>query len=194
MRPLTEEETKKLFEKLAQYIGPNTTRLLQSKNDHSNHDNNNEQQQDEEHVFRLHKGRIWYMPLRLAKLASCVSKSNLMGIGVLFAKVTHNGHIRIQVTALDYIAQYSLFKVWVKPNQEQKFLYGGHITRAGLGRITESTPKYQKVAVFSMGDIPLGFGVAALGTVECRRCEMNATVLFHEADVGEYLRNEARLT
>ncbi|ESL07305.1 hypothetical protein TRSC58_05008 [Trypanosoma rangeli SC58] len=182
MRSLTEEETKKLFDKLAQYIGPNTTHLLERKGE------------EEEHVFRLHKGRIWYMPLRLAKLASCVAKSNLMGIGVLFAKVTHNGHVRIQVTALDYIAQYSLFKVWVKPNQEQKFLYGGHVTRTGLGRITESTPKYQKVAVFSMGDVPLGFGVAALGTLECRKCEMNSTVVFHEADVGEYLRNEARLT
>ncbi|CCW63139.1 unnamed protein product [Phytomonas sp. EM1] len=181
MRELTEEETKKLFEKLTQYIGANAPHLLDRKG-------------EEEHVFRLHKGRIWYMPLRLAKLSSCVAKSNLMGIGVLFAKVTHSGSIRIQVTALEYIAQYSLFKIWIKPNQEQKFLYGGNVTRAGLGRITESTPKYQKVIAFSMGDIPLGFGVAAQSTLECRKCEMNAQVLFHEADIGEYLRNEARMT
>lgn len=181
MRPLTEEENTKLFEKLAQYIGANTTHLLERKG-------------DDEYVFRLHKGRIWYIPQRLAKLASCVAKNNLMGIGVLFAKVTHNGNVRIQVTALEYIAQYSLFKIWVKPTQEQKFLYGGNVTRAGLGRITEATPKYQKVAVFSMGDIPLGFGVAAQSTLECRKCEMNAQVLFHEADVGEYLRDEDRMT
>ncbi|KEG09680.1 RNA-binding protein [Trypanosoma grayi] len=182
MRALTEDETRRLFDKLAQYIGPNTAQLLQRRGE------------AEPYVFRLHRSRVWHMPQRLARLASCVAKSNLMGIGVLVAKVTHNGHMRIQVTALDYIAQYALFKVWVKPNQEQKFLYGGHVTRAGLGRITEATPKYQKVAVFSMGDVPLGFGVAALGTLECRKCEMNATVLFHEADVGEYLRNEAKLT
>ncbi|CBH16346.1 RNA-binding protein [Trypanosoma equiperdum] len=215
MRPLTEEETKKLFDKLAQYIGPNTAHLLQQKgtksagvapfnngkttgnngsNDDDDGDDGEEQNSQQTYVFRLHKNRIWYMPLRLAKLASCVAKSNLMGIGVLFAKVTHHGHVRLQVTALEYIAQYSLFKVWLKPSQEQKFLYGGHVTRAGLGRITEATPRHQKVAVFSMGDVPLGFGVAALGTLECRRCEMNSTVLFHEADVGEYLRNEARLT
>ncbi|KAG8343614.1 hypothetical protein ERJ75_001439500 [Trypanosoma vivax] len=204
MRPLTDDEAKRLFDKLAQYIGPNTTHLLQQKNGASitgrgegtTKENPTAEQCDEqeEYVFRLHKSRIWYMPLRLAKLASSVAKSNLMGIGVMFAKVTHNGHIRIQVTALEYIAQYSLFKVWLKPNQEQKFLYGGHVTRAGLGRITEATPRHHKVVVFSMGDVPLGFGVAALGTLECRRCEMNSTVLFHEADVGEYLRNEARLT
>eukprot|EP00796_Vickermania_ingenoplastis_P006217 gene6217-4475_t len=168
MRALTSDEYKKLFDKLAQYIGQNTTHLL-------------EQKGENECVFRLHKSRIWYIPKELAKLSSCVAKSNLMGIG-FFAKVTHNGHIRIQITALEYIAQYAVFKIWVKPNQEQKFLYGGNVTRAGLGRITESTPKYQKVAVFSMGD----------STLDCRKCEMNSQVLFHEADVGEYLRDEER--
>lgn len=181
MRELTTDEYKRLFDKLAQYIGQNATHLLEEKG-------------DEENVFRLHKSRIWYMRKELAKLSSCVAKTNLMGIGVLFAKVTHNGHIRIQITALEYIAQYAVFKIWVKPNQEQRFLYGGNVTRAGLGRITESTPKYQKTAVFSMGDVPLGFGVAAQSTLECRKCEMNAQVLFHEADVGEYLRDEDRLT
>ena len=33
-------------------------------------------------------------------------------------------------------------KVWIKPNAEQSFLYGNHIMKAGLGRMTESTPKY----------------------------------------------------
>jgi 60S ribosome subunit biogenesis protein NIP7 len=180
MRALTEAETKALFEKIAKYIGPNTKHLLD--------------RTDEEWVFRLHKHRIWYMPKRLAKLASCVAKKNLMGIGILFAKVTHNEHMRIQITALDFLAQYAQFKIWVKPNQEQSFMYGNHITRAGLGRITEDTPQYQGVAVFSMSDVPIGFGVAAQGTLQCRKCEMNTTVLFHEADVGEFLRDEARLT
>lgn len=182
MRPLTDEETKKLFDKLAKYIGPNTQHLVESKGS------------KDEWCFRLHNARIWYMPLRLAKLASSVAKKNLMSIGVLFAKVTHCGHIHIQITALEYLAQYSIFKVWVKPSQEQQFLYGSHITRSGLGRITENTPQYQGVAVFTMADVPIGFGVAAQGTAQCRKCEMNTTVLFHEADVGEFLRNEARLT
>ena len=68
----------------------------------------------------------------------------------LFAKQTHNGHVHVQITALEYIAQYALYKVWVKPSQEQSFMYGNHITRNGLGRITENTPQYQGVAVFNM--------------------------------------------
>ena len=87
-----------------------------------------------------------------------------------------------------------MFRVWVKPAHEQSFLYGNNLTRAGLGRITENTPQYQGVAVYNMADVPIGFGVTAQGTLQCRKAEMNSNVLFHEADIGEFLRNESTLT
>jgi hypothetical protein len=46
-------------------------------------------------------------------------------------------------------------QVWVKPNTEQSFLYGNHVAKAGLGRMTENTPKYQGVVVYNMNDVPL---------------------------------------
>ena len=179
MRNLTTEEMEQLMKKLAKYIGANTKHLLDRK--------------DEGWCFRLHARRIWYMPARLAAAASSIARDNLLAIGVLIAKVTHAGHMRVQITALDILAQYAPFKIWVKPAQEQGFMYGGNITRAGLGRITEETPQYTGVAIYTMGDIPVGFGVASQSTLQCRKCEMNSTVLFHEADIGEYLRNEATL-
>ena len=47
------------------------------------------------------------------------------------------------------------YKIWLKPNAEQQFLYGHHVMKSGLGRITEDTPQYQGVIVYSMGDVPL---------------------------------------
>ena len=46
-------------------------------------------------------------------------------------------------------------KVWIKPNGEMPFLYGNHVVKAHLGRITEDTPEHQGVVVFSMNDTPL---------------------------------------
>lgn len=46
-------------------------------------------------------------------------------------------------------------KIWVKPSAEQQFLYGHHIMKSGLARITEGTSQYQGVVVFSMNDLPL---------------------------------------
>lgn len=46
-------------------------------------------------------------------------------------------------------------QVWIKPNGEMPFLYGNHVVKAHLGRITEDTPEHQGVVVFSMNDIPL---------------------------------------
>jgi len=39
-----------------------------------------------------------------------------------------------------------------------------------------------------------GFGVTARSTDECRSLDPTAVVVFHQADIGEYLRNESTLT
>ncbi len=54
--------------------------------------------------------------------------------------------------------------------------------------------RYQGVAFFSMNDVPLGFGVAAASTKECRKLQSTAIIAFHQADVGQYVREEDALT
>lgn len=71
-------------------------------------------------------------------------------------------------------------------------MYGNHVVKAHLGRITEDTPEHQGVVVLSMADIPLGFGVSARSTVDTRKLDPTGLVVFHQADVGEYLRDEVR--
>lgn len=70
------------------------------------------------------------------------------------------------------------------------FLYGNHILKSGLAKITENTPSNAGVVVFSLSDVPLGFGVAAKSTADCRTADPGTIVTLHQADVGEYLRSE----
>jgi len=100
----------------------------------------------------------------------------------------------ISITFLDYLAQYATYKVWVKPQSEMGFLYGNNIVKSGLGRMTEGIPQYAGVVVFSMTDIPLGFGVAAQPTEVCKDLDPGANVVLHQGDVGEYLRVEDELS
>ena len=44
-----------------------------------------------------------------------------------------------------------------------------------------------------MNDIPLGFGVTARSTSDCRKLDPTGIVVFHQADIGEYLRGEETL-
>lgn len=63
------------------------------------------------------------------------------------------------------------FKVWVKPGAEQSFLYGNHVLKSGLGRITENTMQYQGVVVYSMADVPLvSFGTMMLCRSQAWTC------------------------
>ena len=75
-------------------------------------------------------------------------------------------------------------QIWLKPSAEMQFLYGNNVLKSGLARITENTPTYTGVVIYNMADIPLGFGVTAKSTNECRALDPSAIVAFHQADAG----------
>ncbi|CAG8556043.1 7211_t:CDS:2 [Paraglomus occultum] len=122
--------------------------------------------------------------------ATSVGRDRLISLGVCFGKFTKTRKFKLHITALDYLAQYAKHKVWIKPNGEMSFLYGNHVLKAHIGRITEDTPEHQGVVIYSMADVPLGFGVTARNTIDIRKLQPTDIVVFHQADVGEYLRDE----
>jgi len=180
MRPLTDEETEQVFKKLAKFIGDNVKQLID--------------RSDGVYCFRYHLDRVFYSNEDLMKRAASISRDNLICFGTCLGKFTKTKKFRLNITALDYIAPYAKYKVWVKPNAEQQFLYGHHVLKSGLGRITDNTPTNVGVVVYSMNDIPLGFGVSAKSTTDCRRADPTTIVVLNQADIGEYIRNESELT
>ncbi|RYO75606.1 hypothetical protein DL766_004248 [Monosporascus sp. MC13-8B] len=199
MRPLTEPETKVLFDKLANYTGSSLKNLIAPLDDSPDADR---------YVFRLHKDRVYYVLLSIANLATSVARENLSSLGVclgtisdsespprhhlppwshtglgfgtsaltygLIGRFTKSGKFRLHITALPILAEHARYKIWIRSNGEMPFLYGGNVVKAHVGRFTEDTPEHQGVVVLSMDDKPLGFGVTA-------------------ADCGEYLRDEDTL-
>lgn len=146
------------------------------------------------------------MRLSIANLATSVARHSLLSLGTCLGKFTKTGRFRIHITALDIIAPHARYKVWIKPNGEMPFLYGGNILKAHVGRWSDDCPEHQGVVVYSMDDTPLvqhryttmspeimtkldqGFGVTARSTAETRRLEPTRITTFRQADVGEYLR------
>ena len=116
-----------------------------------------------------------------------------MSLGTMFGKFTKSGKFRLTIHSLDYLAKYAKNKIWVKANSEMPFLYGHHVTKAGLGRITENTRQHDGVVVYNMAGLPLGFGLAAQPTEVCAKIEPTAIVLLHQGDIGEYLRDEQEM-
>ena len=179
VRSLTEEELKIFFEKLAKYIGRSIKNLID--------------RSDATYCFRLHNQHVYYVNEKVMRKATNIKAENLVALGTAFGRFTKSRKFVLAITALDCLAPFAKFKVWLKPTAELSFLYGNHVLKAGLGRITEDCPKYQGVVIYNMADIPLGFGVTARSTTETRRLEPTGIVAFHQADVGEYLRDEETL-
>merc|ERR1719424_1128634 len=176
MRPLTEDETKKVFEKLAKFIGRNIEMMIN--------------RSDELYCFRIVKDRVFYISESNMRLASNIGRDNLLAVGTCVGKFTKSGKFHLTIHCLDYLAQYTKYKVWVKPSSEMSFLYGNNIPKNGLGRMTDDTPQYAGVVVYNMNDVPLGFGIAAQSTAFVKELDPMANVVLHQCDVGEYLRFE----
>lgn len=180
MRPLSEIEVKAVLSKLKEYLGSNLRQLIE--------------RDDEPHVFRLHKQNVFYVSESVLKKTGCVARDKLVACGVCFGKFTHSGKFHLKITCLDFLARLCKYKIWLKPNGEQHFLYNNHVVKAHLRRITEDVPRNAGVVIFSeIHDIPLGFGKAARTTAECREVPPEAIVAYHHSDIGEYLREEANL-
>jgi 60S ribosome subunit biogenesis protein NIP7 len=152
MRPLTDTETKTLFEKLANYTGKSLNNLLTDTvaNPHA--------KQPDRYVFRVQKDRVYYVRESLANLATSVARDSLLSLGTCLGKFTKTGKFRLHITALDVIAPHARYKVWVKANGEMPFLYGGHVVKAHIGRWSEDAPEHAGAVVMSMNDTPLVSG------------------------------------
>ncbi|CAD7676038.1 unnamed protein product [Nyctereutes procyonoides] len=134
-----------MFEKIAKYIGENLQPLVD--------------RPDSTYCFRLHNNQVYYVSEKILKLAANISGDKLVSLGTCFGKFTKSHRFRLHVT----------------PGAEQSFLYGNHMLKSGLSRITENT--CQGVMVYSMAD----------STQDCSKVDPMATVAFHQADIGEYL-------
>lgn len=128
-----------VFAKLANYTGRSLNNLVASTED-----------QSERFVFRLHGNRVYYMPLKLANLAVSIPRGNLLSVGTMIGKFTKTGKFRLNITCLSIIAPYARYKLWVKPNGEMPFLYGGNVVKAHIGRWSEDCPEHSGVVVYSM--------------------------------------------
>ena len=62
MRPLTEEETKTMFDKLAKYIGAENIKLLVDRSDGT-------------YCFRLHRERVYYVSEKIMKQVKNVTST-----------------------------------------------------------------------------------------------------------------------
>ncbi|RWR75595.1 60S ribosome subunit biogenesis protein NIP7 [Cinnamomum micranthum f. kanehirae] len=184
MRPLDEAETTAVFEKLFKFVGNNLKHLV----DRPSHEGPDPT--PGRYCFRLHKNRVFYVSDALVRRATNISRDRLLSLGTSVGKFTHGGKFHLTVHALDLLAAHARHKVWLKPTSEMSFLYGNHVLKSGLARITDNVSAGDGVVVFSMSDLPLGFGIAAKSTQDCRKLDPNAIVVLNQVDVGLYVRKE----
>ncbi|KAJ5506728.1 hypothetical protein LT330_010432 [Penicillium expansum] len=181
MRSLTEEETRTLFTKLASYTGRSLNSLITPAEDGSMS------------VFRLQGSRVYYVNKEIANLSVSFPRETLLSIGTMVGKFTKTGKFRINLTALDLLAQHARYKVWIKANGVMPLLYGGSVLKAHVARFSEDLPENAGVIILDSNDVPLGFGVTARSSAQIAKLDPTSIAVHRQADAGEYLREEDTL-
>nr|XP_004660592.1 60S ribosome subunit biogenesis protein NIP7 homolog [Jaculus jaculus] len=133
MRPLTEEETHVMLEKIAKYIGENLQLLVD--------------RPCGTYCFRPHNDCMYCVSENILKLTVNISGNKLLSLRTCFGKFTKTHKFHLHITVLDYLAPYAK-----------------------------------------------GFGVAAKSTQDCRKVDPMVIVVFHQADIGEYISHEETMT
>ncbi|KAJ9181930.1 hypothetical protein P3X46_005973 [Hevea brasiliensis] len=164
MRPLDETETDAVFRKLYSFTGHNLKNIVENPS-HEGPDPS-----PGRYCFRLHKNKVYYVSESLVKRATNISRKNLASLGTCIGKFTHGGNFHLTIQALNLLAANAKHKVWLKPTSEMSFLYGNHVLKGGLGRITDS-----------------------ISTQDCRKLDLNGIAVHHRTNIGEYLGMEDEL-
>ncbi|CAI7577769.1 hypothetical protein ACN42_g7528 [Penicillium freii] len=111
----------------------------------------------------------------------------------MVGKFTKTGKFRINLTALDLLAQHARYKVWIKPNGVMPLLYGGSVLKAHVARFSEDCGENAGVVIYDQNDTPLGFGVTARSSAQIAKLDPTSIAVHRQADAGEYLREEDTL-
>ncbi|VWU50861.1 large ribosomal subunit assembling protein, putative [Hepatocystis sp. ex Piliocolobus tephrosceles] len=179
MRTLTEQETMIVFKKLSIFVGSNLLSILS---------NNSER-----YVLRMHKFNIYLVRDDIAKHAQSINKNSLVSLGTCLGNLTKANNFLLKITSLPILNDYCIHKIWLKETGEKNFLFGNNVIKAHILKISDNIKNGDGVLVLSMNDNPVGFGISTRSTQDLKLLYVTDTVLIHQADVGEYLRNEAHL-
>ena len=127
MRPLTEEETKAVFESELVDVAAHSELTPQSSPTTSAKTSSTSLTETRtmrtasvcirtSELLSLLGGvelmrRVYYLPLPILHLATSIARPNLVSMGTCFGKFSKSGKFKLGVTCLDWIAQYAKYKV-----------------------------------------------------------------------------------
>jgi 60S ribosome subunit biogenesis protein NIP7 len=180
MRSLTEEESKLVIEKLSKYVGRNITKLIE--------------RTGESYVFHLHKGHVYYVKESIIRKAENIPRKNLCSLGASIGKFTKSNKFHITITSLSHLTSLASHKVWVKNSAEMNFLYGNNILKSHIHKMSDNAPEHEGILVLNQNDLPLGFAVTAKSAANVANLDPLGIACFHQADIGEYIRDEKSIS
>lgn len=175
MRTLTEDEEKKVMNKLHIFIGDAKKDLLEG------------------NVLYYNNQKVLLLSSQLLKATSQIKRKQIISAGPIIGKFTKGNNFRITITAMNILHKYALHKVWIKASAEMNFLYGNNALRSHIQKVSEDIPMNGGVFAYNHNGTPLGFGIIAVAPSSYAKARGGDVILLSQVDNGEYIRKETNI-
>lgn len=161
--------------RLHYYIGDNTEELLS------------------QYKLMMNNQRVFLVTDELLKACSQLGRDQIVSCGIILGKITKGENFRVSITALHTLHKYANHRVWIKSSAEMNYLYGNNALKSHIHKVSENIPMNAGVFVYTVHDVPLGFGAMAVSPTSYAKAKGGARVVLVQTDNGEYIRNERNI-
>ncbi|KRH94216.1 Ribosome biogenesis protein NIP7 [Pseudoloma neurophilia] len=172
MRKLTNEEFKKIEDKLVKIIGNNIKDLFGT------------------YTAFLHLKNVFLLTENEFKKISNIPQKNIILVGKHLGKFTRSDRFFLKISALNILEQYASRKVWIKWSAEMNFLYGNNVSKSHVLKTSEDIGKNEVVFLYNPKDTLLGYGITTRDNRSFEKADHHSSYIIRQCDKGEFLREE----
>jgi 60S ribosome subunit biogenesis protein NIP7 len=98
------------------------------------------------------------------------------------------------ITSLGLLSSLALHKCWLKSNNEMGYLYGNHLLKSNILKLSDNIMENNGIIVYTHNNLPLGFGNSTKNLLDLKSLDLQSIIIINQADLGIYLRNENYLS
>jgi len=141
-------------------------------------------------VFKIQKKRIFFSSLSLYSRIFNFSKKRIGSFGICVGRFSHSKKLKFLIPLLNMLLKYKgLFSAFLKTEGEKSFLFGKHVEKKNVSKLSKNVFKNDGIVLFNKNKIAIGFGEALKSIVFIPKLDLRRILFVNQGDTGLYVRS-----
>lgn len=141
-------------------------------------------------VFKVQKNRIFFSSLFLYSRIFNFAKKRIGSFGICIGRFSHSRKLKFLIPFLNLLLKNKgVFSAVLNGEGEKSFLFGKHVEKKNVSKISKNIFKNDGIVLFSKNKIPIGFGETLKSIVFIAKFDSKMILFINQGDTGLYVRS-----